>query len=84
MRKSNSKKATRKAKAPTKSNQLIRIARLINHKAGNKEYGLMVLRVVIPDNNHIYSQYVTKFTGDRAWALKMAKQYSLPIEDLTK
>lgn len=77
-------KKQQKVKLPTKSNQLVRIARLINHKSGNKEYGLMVLRAVVPDHNHIYFQYVTKYTGNRAWALKMARQYGTPIEELTK
>lgn len=71
-------------KHPNKSNQLVRVARVINHCDGLKYYALMILAAEAPDMNHIYYRWVTKYTGNLKWARAISKQYGLPIEDLTK
>jgi hypothetical protein len=69
---------------PNKDNQLMRIARLLNHKTSKSTYGLMILVPVKPDRTHIYYIYKTIYRGDLEWAKRLAKHYKIPVENLLK
>lgn len=69
---------------PTKDNQLLRIARIMNHRTAKPRYGLMILKPIYPDKTHIYFIYKTIYTGDLEWAKRLAKHYKVPIEDLLR
>lgn len=89
------KKQVKKAKQASRQ-QLVRIAKVVNHRTKPRDfcssrgtlplytYALMLLQPQCPDNNHIYYEWVTRYTGTLVWARAMAKQYGIEIEDLTK
>ena len=76
------KKNHRNIRLPNESNQLVRIARLLDHRTSKPTYGMMVLMPVRPDRNHIYFMYKTLYRGNREWAERLSKHYKIPIERL--
>lgn len=93
------KKQVKKTTKTASRQQLVRIAKVVNHKdyridyeseCGKRiklpiyTYALMLLKPHSPDNNHIYYEWVTEHTGSLTWARAMSKQYGIEIEDLTK
>lgn len=71
-------------RTPNKENQLLRIAKVLNHRTSKDTYGLMILKPFYPDKTHIYYVYKTIYTGNLEWAQRLSKHYKIPIENLLK